>query len=243
MSSPASSLVDPRLPADETPPDPSDAPPAISFMQMECGIHVTEYESLPMVCFYCGIYGHHKDLCPRLCPPEATSSATAASVLMANDSTNPVLADPYGPWMLVECKKRVSRNSLVARHSSALTRSIMETMQVSKFNHVFEANDMPHGSVSDSLPNKPVNPAPQESTLELLPENHALVDVISSPIDQPIVVQQITPITDDPDTKSPTERPIQRKKAIVIPQKWLSHLLAPKRQDHWVQNLPKDKCH
>ncbi|KAK8578234.1 hypothetical protein V6N13_047088 [Hibiscus sabdariffa] len=132
MSSPAPapSLVDSRLPADETPLDPPDAPSTISSMQMECDIPVpVEYESLPMVCFQCGIYGHHKVLCPKLCSPEAPSSGTATSVPMATAPANHVLAGPYGPWMLVERKKWISCNSLPGRHSLASARSNMETMQ------------------------------------------------------------------------------------------------------------------
>ncbi|KAK8644490.1 hypothetical protein V6N13_123796 [Hibiscus sabdariffa] len=182
-----------------------------------------------MVCFHCGIYGHHKDLCPRLCSPEATSTTYVASVPMANDPKIPVLGNPYGPWMLVERKKRVLRNSLVTRHSSVSTRSNMETRQVFKFNPVFEANDVPHGSVPDSLSDKPVNSAPQVSTLVLLLENHTPVDVISTPIDQPILVQQITPITDDLNTKSLDGKPIQRKKATVIPKKLVVTPLGPKK--------------
>ncbi|KAK8516386.1 hypothetical protein V6N12_068993 [Hibiscus sabdariffa] len=78
---------------------------------------------------------------------------------MATAPANHVLAGPYGPWMLVERKKWISCNSLPGRHSLASARSNMETMQVSKFNLVFEANDVPHGSILDSLFNKHVHPS------------------------------------------------------------------------------------
>ncbi|KAK8683968.1 hypothetical protein V6N13_040007 [Hibiscus sabdariffa] len=136
-----------------------------------------------MVCFHCGIYGHHKDLCPRLCSLEATSSAIATSVSMANGLEITVPADPYGPWMLVE----------------------------------------------HSLSDKNVNSALQESALELFPENHALVDVISTQLDQPILVQQIMPIINGPNTKSTATNSIQRKKTNVINKKVAVTPLGPKK--------------
>ncbi|KAL4297847.1 hypothetical protein GQ457_12G017420 [Hibiscus cannabinus] len=157
--------------------------PLVSKIIINGRVQIVEYESMSMVCFHCGIYGHHKDLCPRLCSPEATSAAIATSVSMANGLEITVPADPYGPWMLVE----------------------------------------------HSLSDKNVNSALQESALELFPENHARVDVISTQLDQPILVQQIMPIINGPNTKSPADNSIQRKKTVVINKKVAVTPLGPKK--------------
>ncbi|KAL4297544.1 hypothetical protein GQ457_12G009380 [Hibiscus cannabinus] len=85
--------------------------------QRENGCHgrfacmaIVEYESLPTVCFHCGIYGHLKDICPKLhcsdeIPPAASEIPTSTPV-----PAHSVPDEAFGPWMLVERRKRNLRS-------------------------------------------------------------------------------------------------------------------------------------
>ncbi|KAL4361200.1 hypothetical protein GQ457_04G029180 [Hibiscus cannabinus] len=43
--------------------------PLVSKIIVNGRIQLVEYESLPVVCFGCGLYGHTQELCPKLNPP------------------------------------------------------------------------------------------------------------------------------------------------------------------------------
>lgn len=69
------------------------------------------YESLPLVCFHCGQYGHMKEVCPH----KSTISNTVKEMMKTDSSLENLestvneteeLRESFGPWMLVERKYR-----------------------------------------------------------------------------------------------------------------------------------------
>ncbi|KAK8523591.1 hypothetical protein V6N12_048108 [Hibiscus sabdariffa] len=54
--------------------------PLVSKLVINGHIQIIEYESMLIICFHCGIYGHVKDLCPKLsrlsCPNEIQQDST-----------------------------------------------------------------------------------------------------------------------------------------------------------------------
>ncbi|KAK8571370.1 hypothetical protein V6N13_103496 [Hibiscus sabdariffa] len=61
--------------------------------------HNIEYESLLMVCFNCGIYGHISDHYPKTHPHEPSLESDATMIDTPIPQPPP---DPYGPWMLTD---------------------------------------------------------------------------------------------------------------------------------------------
>ncbi|KAK9024620.1 hypothetical protein V6N11_004778 [Hibiscus sabdariffa] len=84
--------------------------PLVSKIVVNGRTQLVEYESLPMVCFQCGTYGHVHDQCPRNLQPEALAASTGSALVPPSPQ---LPAEPYGPWMLVE--KRRSRSSTTSR--------------------------------------------------------------------------------------------------------------------------------
>lgn len=71
-----------------------------------------EFESLPLVCFYCGRFGHMQNLCPSSGSANITEVDTVSAVEVSLEKYKVVEAmEAFGPWMLVEKKSwRNSRN-------------------------------------------------------------------------------------------------------------------------------------
>ncbi|MBA0819615.1 hypothetical protein Gohar_021761, partial [Gossypium harknessii] len=85
--------------------------PLITRIRVNGEIKVVEYESLHIVCFKCGIYGHTKDNCPRLVVDPKKSDGAAAFAGSSGMVPTPAKEDlaekeAYGPWILVEPRTR-----------------------------------------------------------------------------------------------------------------------------------------
>ncbi|KAL4326023.1 hypothetical protein GQ457_11G031720 [Hibiscus cannabinus] len=74
--------------------------PLVSKITINGQLQFVEYESLPMVCFKCGVYGHVSDSCAPINGGEQENFAQAPS------RTMDVPSEPFGPWMLVEKRQR-----------------------------------------------------------------------------------------------------------------------------------------
>ncbi|MBA0609363.1 hypothetical protein Godav_021426, partial [Gossypium davidsonii] len=86
--------------------------PLITRIRVNGKIKVVEYESLHIVCFKCGIYGHTKDNYLRLEVDPKKSDGAAASARSSGKVPTPAKEDlaekeAYGPWILVEPRKRL----------------------------------------------------------------------------------------------------------------------------------------
>ncbi|KAL4354463.1 hypothetical protein GQ457_06G022390 [Hibiscus cannabinus] len=84
--------------------------PLVSKLIINGRPQIVEYKSLPMVCFHCGLYDHLKDICPKLqcsdeVPPAASEIPTSTPV-----PAHSVPDEAFGPWMLVERRKRNLRS-------------------------------------------------------------------------------------------------------------------------------------
>ncbi|KAE8725779.1 putative carboxylesterase 15 [Hibiscus syriacus] len=75
-------------------------------------LQIIEFESLPIVCFHCGIYGHHKDLCPQLSAQENVQPVTEGPPPPSPVTKTPIQDEVFGPWMLVERKKYLNNQEL-----------------------------------------------------------------------------------------------------------------------------------
>ncbi|KAK5802615.1 hypothetical protein PVK06_030222 [Gossypium arboreum] len=81
--------------------------PLVSKIVIDGRIQRVEYESLPVVCFDCGRYGHNREIYPYRSDKE-NEPFTVENPLPRNVPEIPkyVEEDRYGPWMLVERKQR-----------------------------------------------------------------------------------------------------------------------------------------
>ncbi|MBA0596640.1 hypothetical protein Gorai_013451 [Gossypium raimondii] len=93
-------------------------------------IQKIEYEYLPVVCFSYGYYGHvkelHKSKKPALnvegdAPPADGGNLTSETLMVEGDSAGEM--NLYGPWMLVEHRKR--HNFSANRRSEATNQGDM----------------------------------------------------------------------------------------------------------------------
>ncbi|KAL4378813.1 hypothetical protein GQ457_02G021760 [Hibiscus cannabinus] len=95
-------------------------------------LQVVEYESLPVVCFKCGIYGHNNDLCP--CNRRDEDNIPPK---VSQDKPKPKKLESFGPWMLVDRKQRRQPRKLIA----ADTTDNRFPLQQSRYNPIFMDND------------------------------------------------------------------------------------------------------
>ncbi|KAK8698208.1 hypothetical protein V6N13_114334 [Hibiscus sabdariffa] len=124
----------------------------------------TEYESLPIVCFKCGTYGHVTDLCPL------AKASEAETVVQPSPTVRPktIPSDPFGPWMLVEIRQR--RQPL--KKTLPDTPVVATSPQGSRFNPIFmddpAADDFGHppGSSAELQHVQTTNPIHNPSDIE-----------------------------------------------------------------------------
>lgn len=72
-----------------------------------------EYEGIRLICYHCGVFGHHHDDCPASPTVIERKTKEAAAVAAQKTSQNNVSHRPeqlpetgYGPWMLVNTHRR-----------------------------------------------------------------------------------------------------------------------------------------
>ncbi|KAK9027648.1 hypothetical protein V6N11_067473 [Hibiscus sabdariffa] len=70
--------------------------PHISKLIINGHTQVVEYESRPTVCFSCGIYGHLKDICPKLKDSDPPTSGHPDASPPVPTSTSPTPAEDFG---------------------------------------------------------------------------------------------------------------------------------------------------
>ncbi|KAL4366348.1 hypothetical protein GQ457_05G002760 [Hibiscus cannabinus] len=131
--------------------------PLVSKLIINGRTQVVEYESLPAVCFNCGVYGHLKDICPKLQNSDPLTSVHPDAPPPIPPSTLPTPAEDFGPWMLVEKRKR--------NHKSSAANRVLPSSQVAQSippitNPIFVESD----NLRDSLPESR-EPAVNSATL------------------------------------------------------------------------------
>ncbi|KAL4311375.1 hypothetical protein GQ457_01G022070 [Hibiscus cannabinus] len=82
--------------------------PLISCIRIDGKVRKLEYEGLHNICFDCGVYGHSKDCCPL------SKKKDEVAIEAGIDKQHDVLiseSNLYGPWMVVDNKRRRTFNS------------------------------------------------------------------------------------------------------------------------------------
>ncbi|KAL4353703.1 hypothetical protein GQ457_06G025370 [Hibiscus cannabinus] len=120
--------------------------PLVSKISINGQIQCVEYESLPIVCFKCGTYGHDTDLCPLAKGSESETAVQPPP--SARPKTIP--SDPFGPWMLVERRQRRQP----WKETLPETPVVAPSPQGSRFNPIFmddpAADDFGHPPASSA---------------------------------------------------------------------------------------------
>ncbi|KAK8636043.1 hypothetical protein V6N13_004753 [Hibiscus sabdariffa] len=76
--------------------------PLVSKIAINGQLQFVEYESLPMVCFKCGVYGHVSDSCAPIDGGQYENVGHAPP----HPQPKVIPSEPFGPWMLVEKRQR-----------------------------------------------------------------------------------------------------------------------------------------
>ncbi|KAL4289685.1 hypothetical protein GQ457_14G019120 [Hibiscus cannabinus] len=76
--------------------------PLVSKLIINGRPKIVEYESLPTVCFHCGIYGHLHDICPKLQYQDVDPHVSDKVLGITPAPSNSIPDEAYGYWMLVE---------------------------------------------------------------------------------------------------------------------------------------------
>ncbi|KAK9022315.1 hypothetical protein V6N11_002591 [Hibiscus sabdariffa] len=147
--------------------------PLVSKIVVNGRTQLVEYESLPVVCFHCGTYGHIHDQCPRRLQPEDPPSTT---VLPPIPPSTQLPTEPFGPWMLVEKK----RNRTTRTNRTSSRPNDVPLVTHSRFNPLFSGNDHAH-----------------------IPDTHVAVDSIEAPAEHieptgDITAPTVVPVIQNP---------------------------------------------
>ncbi|KAK9008984.1 hypothetical protein V6N11_080460 [Hibiscus sabdariffa] len=92
--------------------------PLVSKIIVKGKIQLIEYESLPMICFQCGKYGHAQEICSSMRNQAANyDMERSAAQLVETCATlihnqEPASDDPFGPWMIAALRPRRITRSL-----------------------------------------------------------------------------------------------------------------------------------
>ncbi|KAL4309737.1 hypothetical protein GQ457_01G012650 [Hibiscus cannabinus] len=131
--------------------------PLVSKLIINGRTQIVEYESLPTVCFHCGIYGHLKDICPQLQQLVSDSSPPQPEAPLPDPpAVHSVPDETFGPWMIVERRKRNPRAAITVNQAPK------DSMLITHLsNPTFESSEDPHIqslNVRDPIPNSMVEP-------------------------------------------------------------------------------------
>ncbi|MBA0871411.1 hypothetical protein Goshw_025313 [Gossypium schwendimanii] len=141
--------------------------PLVSQVLINGVIQKIEYEYLPTVCFSCVCYGHAKEFY-KTKKTSLGSIADTSSTDGGNNTTDTTMVvdgsvgeiEPYGPWMLVECRKR--RNFSGSRKIEATNQGTL--MGKSRINALESINGN-YGSVHKGITRAKVGNKEVESNL------------------------------------------------------------------------------
>ncbi|KAK8997026.1 hypothetical protein V6N11_020518 [Hibiscus sabdariffa] len=114
--------------------------PLVSKLIINGRPQIVEYESLPTVCFHCGTYGHLKDICPNLKISDDVAPMHSGAPPPAPVPGPSVPDEDFGPWMIVEKRKRNSR----------LPPQVNRVNHVNHTNPIFEEINPAQASTLDS---------------------------------------------------------------------------------------------
>ncbi|KAK9035110.1 hypothetical protein V6N11_077159 [Hibiscus sabdariffa] len=125
---------------------------------------IVEYESLPVVCFNCGIYGHTNERCPK---NQMHEKSTEMDSNMPDPPKQHPPIDPYGPWMLVENRRRRPMKS-PGHFNKSVPHSIATS---SRYNPVFIESDSVAGT-SKATDATPISDVQQNLSISALNQDN-----------------------------------------------------------------------
>ncbi|MBA0649104.1 hypothetical protein Goklo_016708 [Gossypium klotzschianum] len=99
------------------------------------GVQSVEFESLLVVCFSCGRYGHVKGLCPSAVADLNLSGRKEMDpISMTEGSASMETEGPFGPWMIIEHKSRRNKKDTQIQKvnimAKGLTRSRFDVLSL-----------------------------------------------------------------------------------------------------------------
>ncbi|KAL4319697.1 hypothetical protein GQ457_18G010960 [Hibiscus cannabinus] len=163
--------------------------PLVSKIIVNGRTQIVEYESLPIVCFSCGTYGHANHNCPQDKPVE---SAMDFDLPQPINPPNQQPVESYGPWMLVARRRRRPALSRLPPNP---------VVENSRYNPIFLETDNDNlPPTADNTPSAPSSPHRSNSTLRQVPIVQNQVVLPASP---PVIPGSVpTERVQDSDTRS-----------------------------------------
>ncbi|KAK9017890.1 hypothetical protein V6N11_000890 [Hibiscus sabdariffa] len=128
--------------------------PLISKLIVNGRVQLVEYESLPVICFQCGRYGHAKEGCPDL---RHNQSPSATEPVLPSEAPSNIPTDSvsFGPWMVAARRTRKPSPNF----SAAKVPNASSFGQVSRFQPIF-VSDSDDVNVNHSIPHAPSHVSP-----------------------------------------------------------------------------------
>ncbi|KAK9038425.1 hypothetical protein V6N11_023295 [Hibiscus sabdariffa] len=171
--------------------------PLVSKIVINGRTQLVVYESLPVVCFHYGTYGHTQDQCSRHTqvpnPPATTVSSPTPSPIQ-------LPAESYGLWMLVERRK-----SRTIRTNSTSRPNDVPRVSQSRFNPLFSGNDHGHtpdiSVATDSVESPAKHSEPAGGVTAPVIES-AVEPVLETPTDTPTSVSELIVVPSDNKSKA-----------------------------------------
>ncbi|KAL4375791.1 hypothetical protein GQ457_02G041460 [Hibiscus cannabinus] len=82
--------------------------PLLSCIRIDERVQTIEYEGLNQICFECGIYGHHKDVCKANTTGVEKMHGNAKAQDSTDKNTDVAISESslFGPWMVVADRRR-----------------------------------------------------------------------------------------------------------------------------------------
>ncbi|KAK8673190.1 hypothetical protein V6N13_111539 [Hibiscus sabdariffa] len=185
--------------------------PLVSKIIVNGRTQIVEYESLPIVCFSCGTYGHANHNCPR---DKLVESAMDSDLPQLINPPNQQPVESYGPWMLVERRRRRPALSRLPPNP---------VVENPRYNPIFLETDNDNlPPTADNTPSAPSSPHRSNSTPRQVP---IVQDQVVLPASPPVIPGSVpTERVQDSDTRSHSSNartkgksPISlRKSALVV---------------------------
>ncbi|KAL4308431.1 hypothetical protein GQ457_01G006790 [Hibiscus cannabinus] len=150
--------------------------PLLSCIRIDGTIQKIEYEGLHNICFSCGVYGHSKDVCESGKGSSGTGSgvaAVSASLEKAKSVESISAANLFGPWMVVDNRRR--RSGMV-RNPVGIGIGGSSVSRFEVLHNVVENNDVEGEGNVLSVVSNPVGKAKSKKSGNQTPAVVPLVD-------------------------------------------------------------------
>ncbi|KAL4378610.1 hypothetical protein GQ457_02G021550 [Hibiscus cannabinus] len=186
--------------------------PLVSKIIVNGRTQIVEYESLPIVCFSCGTYGHANHNCPR---DKLVESAMDSDLPQPINPPNQQPVESYGPSMLVARRRRRPALSRLPPNP---------VVENSRYNPIFLETDNDNlPPTADNTPSAPSSPHRSNSTPRQVP---IVQDQVVLPASPPVIPGSVpTERVQDSDTRSHSSKARTKGKSPISLRKSASVVL------------------